>query len=29
MENKPEWHHRIPSAEQLAAARVELTEAGR
>ena len=29
MENKPEWHHGIPTAEQLAAARVELTRAGR
>jgi transketolase len=29
MENKPEWHHRIPTAEQLAAARAELMEAGR
>jgi transketolase len=29
MENKPEWHHGIPTAEQLAAARVELTQAGR
>jgi transketolase len=29
MENKPEWHHGIPTAEQLAAARAELAQAGR
>lgn len=29
MENKPEWHHGVPTAEQLAAARVELMGAGR
>jgi transketolase len=29
MENKPEWHHGVPTAEQLAAAKVELMEAAR
>jgi transketolase len=29
MENKPEWHHGVPTAEQLAAAKAELMEAAR
>lgn len=29
MENKPEWHHGVPTAEQLAAARQELMGAAR
>jgi transketolase len=29
MENKSEWHHGVPTVEQLATARVELMEAGR
>jgi len=29
MENKPEWHHGVPTAEQLTAAKAELMEAAR
>lgn len=29
MENKPEWHHGVPTSEQLAAAKAELAEAVR
>jgi transketolase len=29
MENRPEWHHGVPTAQQLAAAKAELMGAGR